>query len=325
MENQIKYPKFFLLSLVMLISLSMTAMATSDKMGDVDDNGFVNVADVTLLISHVLGNECDINEWAADINADGLLNVADVTGIIRMILDPGSQIDKVTITANGVSFTMVYVPGGTFMMGSTPATDPDAYRNESPVHEVTVWSYYIAETEVTQELWQAVMGNNPSKCQGDPRRPVENVTLFQCVRFVDKLSALTGKVFRLPTEAEWEYAARGAGYSRGFRFAGSADVDLVAWYYENALDSPHPVGLKQPNEIGLYDMSGNVFEWCQDFYSSYDGEPAVNPIGPESGSDNIIRGGSWGSMAPLCRVSFRGMMPPSESTGYVGLRLAMNY
>ena len=309
----------------MVFSLSMTAVAGPVKMGDVDDNGFVNVADVTLLISHILGNECDIDVLAADVNADYVINVADVTELIRVILASEPQVEKVTVTANGVSFTMVYVPGNTFMMGATTFTDPDAGRNESPVHEVTIWSYYIAETEVTQELWQAVMGSNPSLCQGDPQRPVENVTRFECAVFVDKLTALTGRIFRMPTEAEWEYAARGAGFSRGFRFAGNPDPEQVAWYIDNALGGLRPVGLKEPNEIGLYDMSGNVFEWCEDFYSSYDEGPAVNPIGPESGYENIIRGGAWDTMASCCRVSYRTKMSPYELAGNVGIRLVMNY
>lgn len=325
MKNQTFSPKSLLLSLLMALMLPMTAQAAPVKMGDVDNNGLVNVADVTVLISHILGNECDINIQAADLNIDGTLNVADVTALISAILNSGPQTEVITITANGVSFNMVLVQGGIFMMGCTPDMDPDAFRNEGPVHEVTVWNYYMGQTEVTQELWLAVMGNNPSGFLGDLNCPVEHVTLFECARFVDKLTELTGKVFRLPTEAEWEFAARGGVYSRGFKYAGGDDVMSVAWIIDNLASSTHPVALKLPNELGLYDMSGNVLEWCQDFYSSYDSAPQTNPVGPESGYDNVIRGGSCSLPAQYSRVAYRGMMSPYECSTYLGLRLVMNY
>ena len=220
---------------------------------------------------------------------------------------------------------MVMVKGGTFVMGCTPDMDPDAFRNESPVHEVTVLSYYIGQTEVTQELWLAVMGTNPSGFLGDLQCPVEHVTLFECAVFVDKLSALTGLVFRLPTEAEWEFAARGGVFSRGFKYAGSDDVLSVAWIIDNLASSTHPVASKMPNELGLYDMSGNVFEWCQDFYSGYNAAPEINPVGPESGINNVIRGGSCSMPAQYSRVAYRGNKSPYECSCDLGLRLVMNY
>ena len=325
MKNPVEYPKRLLLTMLLTSLLSFSSFADPVQWGDIDANGTLDISDVTMLISYVLNDAGVDNMSVADMNGDGCLDVTDVTMLIAQVLNPEPQLETVTVTVNGVSFKMVFVLGNTFMMGSSAFTDPDAYRNESPVHEVTIWSYYIAETEVTQELWMAVMGKNPSAFQGDLKRPVENVSRFECARFVDKLTELTGKVFRMPTEAEWEYAARGAGYSRGFRFAGYEEVDAVAWYVENAMGGTQPVGMKEPNEIGLYDMSGNVFEWCQDFYSSYDAEPQVNPIGPESGFDNVIRGGAWNSVAAQCRVSFRGNMSPYEASDNVGLRLAMNY
>ena len=169
-----------------------------------------------------------------------------------------------TFTANGVSFTMKFVEGGTFQMGATSEQGSDATSAESPVHSVTLSGYWMGETEVTQELWQAVMGSNPSYFSGT-NLPVEYVSWNDIVNdFLPKLNNMTGKNFRLPTEAEWEYAARG-GKSGGYKYAGSDDVGSVAWYYDNSSSKTHTVKTKSPNELGLYDMSGNVWEWCQDW------------------------------------------------------------
>ena len=161
-----------------------------------------------------------------------------------------------TFTVNGVSFNLVYVAGGTFQMGSNVGD-----YDEKPVHSVTLSDYYIGQTEVTQELWQAVMGSNPSDFKG-AKNPVNNVSWNDCQEFIIKLNRLTGGRFRLPTEAEWEYAARGGNKSRGYIFSGSDYLGSVAWYEDNSGDEVHPIGSKSANELGLYDMSGNVFEWC---------------------------------------------------------------
>lgn len=227
-----------------------------------------------------------------------------------------------TFTVKGVTFDMVYVEGGTFTMGATAEPDSEAYGDEKPAHQVTLSSYYIGKYEVTQELWQAVMGKNPSVYKGDARRPVERVSWDGCQKFLRKLNDLTGKRFRLPTEAEWEYAARGGKWSRDYKYAGSNNLDAVAWYYGNSANTTHPVGQKSPNELGIYDMSGNVYEWCLDWYGSYSSNSQTNPSGASSGSYRVGRGGGWSSAAGYCRVLNRSGHP-SFAYDYLGLRLAL--
>ena len=228
-----------------------------------------------------------------------------------------------TITVNGVSFKMVTVEGGTFTMGATSEQGSDANGDESPTHSVTLSDFAIGETEVTQELWKAVMGSNPSSFSGT-NLPVENVSWHDCQTFISKLNNLTGKNFRLPTEAEWEYAARGGQKSQGYKYAGSNTLGDVAWYDENSSSKTHPVKQKQANELGLYDMSGNVHEWCQDLYGGYSSNAQTNPTGPTSGSHRVIRGGSWYYFARFCRVSNRYICTPTLSSDYgLGLRLAL--
>ena len=228
------------------------------------------------------------------------------------------------ITVNGVSFTMIAVEGGTFQMGATSEQGSDAYYSESPVHSVTLSSYYIGETEVTQELWEAVMGSNPSYFSGYPQRPVEYVSWNDCQTFISKLNELTGKNFRLPTEAEWEYAARGGNKSQGYKYSGSNTIGNVAWYDGNSSSKPHDVKTKQANELGIYDMSGNVWEWCQDWYGIYRSGSQTNPTGPTSGSNRVCRGGSWYRDAMYCRVSFRDADSPGGTFSNLGLRLSLS-
>lgn len=216
---------------------------------------------------------------------------------------------------------MVSVAGGTFTMGATAEQGSDAYDDEKPAHKVTLSSFAIGQTEVTQELWEAVMGSNPSNFKG-AKRPVEGISWNDCQTFITKLNQLTGKKFRLPTEAEWEYAARGGKSGKGYKYAGSNTIDEVAWYG----DQTHDVATKKPNELGLYDMSGNVFEWCQDWHGGsnyYSSSPQTNPTGPSSGSSRVLRGGSWGDDARLCRVSIRNGMDPGVRCYDYGLRLAL--
>ena len=226
------------------------------------------------------------------------------------------------VTANGVSFNMVQVEGGRFNMGGTCEQLGKNFRpedDEYPIHVVTLDDYFIGETEVTQRLWQAVMGDNPSGFTGDLDLPVERVMWIECQTFVSKLSELTGIDFRLPTESEWEYAARGGKYSQHYIFSGSDDVDEVSWHTGS---STHVVGQLKPNELGLYDMSGNVFEWCQDWKADYDMFPAENPTGPEDGENRIRRGGSWGGSPNGQRVSYRNYELPNIRWNYIGMRLA---
>ena len=224
-----------------------------------------------------------------------------------------------TFTVNGVSFRMVRVEGGTFQMGSE---DSDAYSDEKPIHQVTLGSYAIGETEVTQELWQAIMGSNPSYFKGS-NLPVENVSWEDCQKFIRQLNAKMGRSFRLPTEAEWEFAARGGDKSRGYKYSGSNNIDDVAWYDDNSSRTTHPVKTKQANELGLYDMSGNVWEWCQDWKDSYSSSAQTNPTGPSSGSYRVFRGGSWYNNARSCRSTYRNRNTPSSRYSDLGLRLAL--
>ena len=225
------------------------------------------------------------------------------------------------ITVRGVSFKMVRVEGGTFTMGATSEQGSDAFGNERPAHQVTLSTFSIGETEVTQELWQAVMGSNPSNFKG-AKRPVEQVSWEDCQNFIRELNSLTGRRFRLPTEAEWEYAARGGNKSNGYKYSGSSDIDKVAWYDVDSEGETFVVATKQPNELGLYDMSGNVWEWCQDWYGSYSSGSQTNPTGASSGSNRVRRGGSWRNGARYCRVSNRRSDTPSDRYYDLGLRLA---
>ena len=231
------------------------------------------------------------------------------------------QLGSQTFTVNGVKFTMVPVEGGTFTMGATSEQGSDALEGEYPAHQVTLSDYYIGQTEVTQALWKAVMGSNPSDSKGD-NLPVEQVSWDDCQVFIQKLNQLTGKQFRLPTESEWEYAARGGRKSRGYKYAGDNDIGLVAWYEDNSGNETHPVATKQANELGVYDMSGNVEEWCSDGYDGYQSSSQSDPQGPSSGSDRVGRGGSFFFNARYCRVSNREYYTPDFRTFDLGLRLS---
>lgn len=236
---------------------------------------------------------------------------------------PAPNRQNQTITVNGVSFTMVYVEGGSFMMGCT-SEQSGCESDESPSHRVMLNSFYMGETEVTQELWRAVMGDNPSQFKGD-KLPVEMVSWDDCELFVKFLNRMTGKHFRLPTEAEWEYAARGGRKSESNMYAGANSLSYVGWYDGNAGGSTHVVKGKLPNELGLYDMSGNVWEWCQDWYSSsyYASSPTDNPKNLSSGSYRVLRGGSWGNDATYCRVASRDDDTPGSRYSGSGFRLVL--
>ena len=232
----------------------------------------------------------------------------------------------------GVSFDMIWVEGGTFCMGATLEQGDDAYGDEEPVHSVTLSGYYIGKTEVTQALWESVMCSNPSTIQ-DNDLPVENVSWDDCQEFIRKLNSLTGQNFRLPTEAEWEFACRGGNNSRGYKYSGGNDIDNVAWNTDNSGRKTwlrgisgrrvHHVATKLPNELGIYDMSGNVFEWCSDWYGDYSIHAQTNPKGSDDGVYRVLRGGSWGINARSCRSSYRSGGSPSFRSSYLGLRLAL--
>ena len=314
-----------LITLFFALCVGAFASSATAGVGDVNADGSVNVSDVTALVNQIIGSG-SYSAQACDVNGDGEVNVSDVTALVNLIINGGgeSEDSNQTFTVNGVSFDMIAVEGGTFTMGATAEQASDAYSDEKPTHQVTLSSYYIGKTEVTQELWQAVMGSNPSGFSG-ANLPVEKVSWEDCQIFIAILNELTGKYFRLPTEAEWEYAARGGSKSQGYKYSGSNTVDDVAWYPSNSSSKTHPVATKAPNELGIYDMSGNVLEWCSDWYSSsyYSSSSQYNPTGPASGSRRVYRGGSWGSSARLCRVSYRDYNGPSYRFYNLGLRLAL--
>ncbi|WP_455052021.1 SUMF1/EgtB/PvdO family nonheme iron enzyme [Leyella stercorea] len=224
---------------------------------------------------------------------------------------------------DGISIDMVRVEAGTFTMGAT-AEMKDPYGEEKPTHQVTLTNdYYIGKYEVTQALWKAVMGNNPSCFKGD-NLPVETVTWDDCQEFISQLNRITGKTFRLPTEAEWEYAARGGKKGRGCQYSGSNNLSDVAWYKDNSDSKTHAVGSKQANELGIYDMSGNVWEWCQDWYGRYSKSSQTNPTGATSGSYRVLRGGSCFITARICRSSYRRGNTPVNRDYSLGFRLAIS-
>ena len=234
-----------------------------------------------------------------------------------------SEPSEQTFMVKGVEFKMIKVEGSTFSMGATSEQGSDADDDEKPVHSVTLSDYYIGETEVTQELWEAVMGSNHSRFKGNNQRPVESVSWKDCQKFIKELNRLTGKKFRLPTEAEWEYAARGGKYSRGYTYSGSDNADEVAWYYDNSGDETHPVKTKKANKLGLYDMSGNVWEWCNDWYGGYQSNSQTNPTGPSEGESRVLRGGGWCYFDMGVRVSRRDYLTPGYRHIIIGLRLAL--
>jgi len=221
---------------------------------------------------------------------------------------------------NDLNIEMVFVENGTFTMGCTGEQGDDCFNDEEPAHQVTLSSFYIGKYEVTQAQWKAIMGNNPSYFKGD-NLPVEQVSWNDVQDFIRKLNIQTGKNYRLPTEAEWEYAARGGNKSRGYKYSGNKNPDKVAWC---GIGTTHPVGTKSSNELGIYDMSGNVSEWCQDWYGNYSSLAQRDPMGPpfDSESNHVVRGGGWYDDVGAIRVSCRrGGWTGYSNSGY-GFRLA---
>ena len=337
--------KYYLCVLLLAVSIPAWGFVR----GDLNNDGVVDVSDVSIMIDMVLGKQTQ-DLTTADLSGDGNVDVSDVSSLIDIVLGkvPTFSDEPITFKVNGVSFMMIPVAEGTFTMGS-PLEDWQSGKvpgNETPNHEVTLSSYYIGQTEVTQELWLAVMGNNPSRCNGvnydnngndydfgtNLQRPVDNVSWNDCQTFITKLNELTGKTFRLPTEAEWEFAARGGNKSQGYEYAGGGWIYDVAWFETNCRQGisefgSHAVGTKQSNELGLYDMSGNVCEWCNDWYDGYSSVAQTNPTGPANPSPyfhgRVKRGGSWGSQESFCRVKSRQYEGPAAVVYANGLRLAM--
>lgn len=290
--------------------------------GDVNCDSEINIADINSIIDRILNdyNEFDYN---ADVNNDGEINIADINSIIQKILDGDNTIEVGSnyyqFNVNGVSFKMIKVDGGTFEMGRTNSNYP-----RRPAHLVTLSDFYIGETEVTVALWKAVMGNNPSAYVQeygmieDLTCPVDNVSWYDCREFISKLNNITGKNFRLPTEAEWEYAARGGNLSHGYDFAGCNidEINEFAWWSRSYVQRPQSVATKLPNELGLYDMSGNVPEWCLDFLGGWSSDSQVNPTGDFFGSSKILRGGGINSSIGDLVVNSTILMTPFFGNGY---------
>lgn len=224
------------------------------------------------------------------------------------------------LTSQTSNIQMVFVQGGSFDMGSN-----NGLNDEKPVHRVTLSSFYIGKYEVTQAQWEMIMGSNPSNFQGCDECPVEQISWYDVQDFIKKLNQKTGKTYRLPTEAEWEYSAKGGSKSNGYTYSGSNVITNVAWYKENSNAQTHEAGQKQANELGIYDMTGNVWEWCSDWYDSnyYANSPTENPTGPTTGSGRVIRGGCWSFSALSCPVAHRIGLKPGAVDYIFGFRLVL--
>jgi len=261
----------------------------------------------------------DINVFC-DFDGEKCTVTAKSGGTATITVSRGENSAKCTIIVilQPVEPEMVFVEGGTFMMGS------DNNILEQPIHQVTISSFNIAKYQVTQKEWKSIMGNNPCYTQGDDL-PIYEITWNDANEYVTRLNEATGKNYRLPTEAEWEYAARGGKESTGNKYSGSNNVNLVAWYTANCGEI-QPVGSKAANELGIYDMSGNVWECCSDWYGNYPQTPQTDPQGPISGTYRIIRGGGYNSYSDWCRVAMRFRVEPDNiisSPGDCGLRLVL--
>ena len=258
------------------------------------------------------------NTAVATVSAAGEVTAlsAGVATITAITVD-GGIVETCQVTV--IPLEMVYVQGGSFIMGSDVGSS-----DERPLHQVTLGSFCIGKYPVTQELWETVMRHNPSHFRKGSNFPVETVSWNDAQTFITELNNITGLNFRLPTEAEWEFAARGGVQSQGYVFSGGASIDEVGWFFNSSSSlSTHPVGTKAPNELGIYDMSGNVSEWCSDWYGSYTASAKNNPTGPAQGSHRILRGGGWAVAANQCRVSHRAFDRPFASANWYGLRLAL--
>jgi formylglycine-generating enzyme required for sulfatase activity len=214
---------------------------------------------------------------------------------------------------------MVFVEGGSFIMGSEDFND-----DEKPVHEVILSPFSIGRFEITQAQWKAVMGQNPSVYKNCNDCPIESVSWSDIQVYLSKINKITGKKYRLPTEAEWEYAAGGGNNNITYHFSGSNDLKEIAWYGENSENKPHVVGSKNANNLGIYDMSGNVWEWCSDYYGEYSSKSEYDPMGSDFGEFRVIRGGSWAHLRSDCRITMRVMFPENTKLKTLGFRLALS-
>ena len=307
---------FLLSAFAVLVALLPLGAMAQDRgiLGDANGDGKVNITDVTTIINYLLsGDGSAIDLSAADVDGNGTVKITDVTELINILLGNAEPThpDTKTFTYNGVTFTMSYVAPGTFTMGATPEQGSDAENREKPAHQVTLTrGFYISQTEVTFGLLEAVMGTNVMPATGPSDYPAMMISDSMAKSFCNVLGSYLGLDLDLPTEAEWEYAARGGHKSLGYKYSGSDNIDEVAWYKSNSGGTYHPVAQKKPNELDLYDMSGNVNEWCRDrielFYNPYPSEPQVDPCNNSAyGNTCMVRGGTKEDVATRCRVSAR--------------------
>lgn len=311
-----------------------------------DNNTTVTVSRKTALIMLVLDCSSSLGSQFSTVKTQATNFISKLAGYGNDSKFTAIDIDNVDIFDSLSYDEMVKVEGGTFTMGATAEQGSDYDSDELPTHQVTLSDYYIGKYEVTQQLWEYVMsysgtcadgssmsayasdvwlGSDPSSSYGvGYYYPAYYVSYYDIVDiFLPRLNKITGKTFRLPTEAEWEFAARGGKQSKGYKYSGSDNIGDVAWYTDNSDDESHQVGTKQPNELGIYDMSGNVWEWCGDWYGSYSSSDQVNPTGPSSGSYRVLRGGGWGNNAGDCRVSYRFRYFPSLRHYSCGFRVVL--
>jgi formylglycine-generating enzyme required for sulfatase activity len=276
------------------------------------------------------------NKSVAKVDNNGMVIAESVgTAVITVTTEEGGKTAKCTVTVtHPLDPEMILVEGGKFTMGCTGEQGEDCEEAEKPSHEVTLSSFKISKYLVTQELWAALMnGQKPSDNSGMENLPVERVSFAEVQEFISRLNDSTGRTYRLPTEAEWEYAARGGNKSQGYKYSGSNDLNEVAWHALNSGSRTQPVGGKKANELGIYDMSGNVEEWCSDWYDKnyYTAEPQTNPQGPSAlgKQSRVTRGGYYNAIVSDCRVSYRrdtySPPPPQEPTKskFVGFRLVL--
>jgi len=331
----------FILIILPVSSVSFSqaqAAASSTYRGDINEDGQVNIFDLLEMLKMLADPEGQLERTRqiADIDESGAVNIFDLLGLLKVLSGAEEPGEIFWITANQ-GIDMVSIPSGSFQMG-TNDTDDDHFEHSRPVHTVTLDGFQMSQTEITQAQYNAVMGNNPSYFTGDDSRPVEYVTWYDAVAFCNKLSEVAGlepcynlsnfecdftkNGFRLPTEAAWEYACRAGTTTRFYTGDSESDLDRAAWYYTSE-HTTHPVGQKEPNAWGLYDMHNNVYEWCNDWFSEYyTAESQVNPTGPDSGSGRVLRGGDWGGGGCyLCHSARRVGDAPNTSYYNIGFRV----
>ena len=298
-------------------------LSTSQRAGDAENTNYTSPVDLRKTVTAAVKKMEGINtgnSYQSSYNNNGNGN---------SYYGNAASGQNYTENAFGINMKMVYVQGGSYNMGCTGEQGSDCDNDEQTVRYVTVSDFYIGQFEITQAQWQAVMGTSvyqqQSKAGGSSTYgtgndyPMYYVSWEEAKEFCRRLSQQTGKTYRLPTEAEWEYAARGGKKTQNTKYAGGYSLDYVGWYTSNSGGKTHAVGTKNANELGIYDMSGNVWEWCEDWYGDYRSYDTDNPTGASSGSYRVLRGGSWRSNAGNCRVSNRnGSSPGSrdDSDGY---------